>query len=56
MAYFPLFVDLKDKNVLVVGGGRVAAGKAEKLLAFGARITLVAPLFGSIHAMPPSAG
>lgn len=43
MAYFPLFVDLKDKNVLVVGGGRVAAGKAEKLLAFGARITLVAP-------------
>lgn len=43
MAYFPLFVDLKDKNVLVVGGGGVAYRKVIKLLPFEANITLVAP-------------
>ncbi len=43
MSYFPLFIDLKDKNVLVVGGGNVAFRKIVKLIPFEAKITIVAP-------------
>ncbi len=40
---YPIYVDLRDKPVLVVGAGRVAARKVEALLAAGARVTVVAP-------------
>ena len=43
MPYFPLFVDLTGKHVLVVGGGTVALRKVEKLLPFGPQVTVVAP-------------
>ena len=43
MAHFPLFVDLKDQPVLVVGGGTVALRKVRKLLHYGPRIIVVAP-------------
>ena len=35
---FPLFADLKDREVLVVGGGEVAARKVEALLQAGAQV------------------
>ena len=34
-AYYPVFLDLTDGSVLVVGGGPVAEGKVEGLLAAG---------------------
>jgi len=43
MKLFPLFVSLKGREILVVGGGKVATRKVEKLLPFGGRITVVAP-------------
>lgn len=43
MGYFPFFVDIGEKNGLVVGGGRVARHKLEKLIPYGARLTVVAP-------------
>jgi len=43
MIHFPMFVELKDKRILIVGGGPVAAGKIKKLLPFGGNITVVAP-------------
>jgi siroheme synthase-like protein len=39
---YPVFLDLHDMNVLVVGGGRIGARKAEGLSAAGARVRLVA--------------
>ncbi len=39
---YPVFLDLHDVPVLVVGGGRIGARKAEGLAAAGARIRLVA--------------
>ncbi len=42
MSLFPMFVNLEGKNVLVVGGGNVAARKIEKLLPFKPKITVVA--------------
>lgn len=42
MTYFPMFVDLKDKKVLVLGGGKVVYRKVVKLLEYEAKIVLVA--------------
>jgi uroporphyrin-III C-methyltransferase/precorrin-2 dehydrogenase/sirohydrochlorin ferrochelatase len=42
MRYFPLFIDLKNAQVLVVGGGEQAAQKARLLLKTGARTRVVA--------------
>ncbi|KYN90040.1 ferrochelatase [Vibrio cidicii] len=43
MRYFPLFMDLENKPVLVVGGGEVASRKIEALLKAGAKVTIVSP-------------
>ena len=39
----PVFLDLVDRLVVVVGGGSVAARKLGMLLRYGARVTMVAP-------------
>jgi uroporphyrin-III C-methyltransferase/precorrin-2 dehydrogenase/sirohydrochlorin ferrochelatase len=43
---FPAFLKLDGRDVLLVGGGSVAAGKLAALLAAGARVTVVAPEIG----------
>jgi len=43
MKLFPLFADLNQRLVLVVGGGAVAARKAHALLDAGARVRVGAP-------------
>ena len=40
---FPLFIDLKDKPVIVFGGGKIATRRVETLLDFKARVIVVAP-------------
>jgi len=41
--FYPLFLDLRGRSVLVVGGGTIAGRKVEALLDAGAAVTLVAP-------------
>lgn len=43
MRYYPVYLDLKDRAILVVGGGRIAEGKALQLIEAGARVRLVSP-------------
>lgn len=43
MEYLPIFVDLKQQDCLVVGGGDIAARKAGLLLKAQAKVTVVAP-------------
>ena len=42
MKYYPIFLDLQDRHVLVVGAGKVALRKTRGLLEAGARVTVVA--------------
>ncbi|HET7777269.1 MAG TPA: NAD(P)-dependent oxidoreductase, partial [Rudaea sp.] len=44
MKLYPLFANLTDRSVLVVGGGEVAARKCEALLGAGARVRVGAPV------------
>jgi len=50
MRLYPVFAALKDRPVLVVGGGDVAARKTEALLAAGAHVQVGAPALSAPHA------
>ena len=41
--YFPIFLDLSDKEILVVGAGRIATRRIRVLAEFAGHITVVAP-------------
>jgi siroheme synthase-like protein len=41
--FYPLFIEMQDRPVLIVGGGLVAERKVESLIEAGAAVTLVAP-------------
>jgi siroheme synthase-like protein len=43
MGYYPVFVEMENRPVLVVGGGEVAERKVEGLLAAGAAVRVVSP-------------
>ena len=43
--YFPLYVDLTEKNILFAGGGKIAARRVHILMRFAKHITVVAPRF-----------
>ena len=46
MRYLPIFLDVRDKKCVVVGGGDVAARKANLLINAKARVTIVSPELG----------
>lgn len=43
MAYFPAFIKLDNKNVLIIGGGQIAGDKLLHLLDFTSNIKVIAP-------------
>ena len=43
MGHFPFFMEIGGKKGVILGGGRVAARKVEKLLPFGPVLTCIAP-------------
>ena len=47
MKYYPIFLDIKDKNCLVVGGGAVGVRKAVTLEKCGAKIKLISDEFST---------
>ena len=56
MRYYPVNLDLDGRLVVIVGGGAVAARKARRLLAAGARVRLVAPCLDERLAALAAAG
>ncbi len=50
--YFPLFVDLSQTRVLVVGAGKIALRRVTTLLDFAGAVTVVAPeVCGELEAL-----
>jgi len=43
VGYYPIFLEMKDRRCVVIGGGAVAQRKVEGLLAVGANVTVVSP-------------
>lgn len=43
MRYYPVFLDLKGKPVVVIGGGNIAHQKMENLVKVGADVTVISP-------------
>ena len=43
--YYPIMLDIRNREVLVIGGDHVAAGKAASLHASGARVTVMSEDF-----------
>jgi len=41
--YYPVYIELRNQSCVVVGGGKIAEGKVEGLLAVEARVTLISP-------------
>ena len=56
MEYLPVFLLVRDKPCLVIGGGDVAARKAEMLQRAGAQVTVVSPEVNERLAAACSAG
>ena len=53
MTYFPMFIYLKKKPVLIVGGGTVALRKLQKLMPYGVIPTVIAPhILPEIESLP----
>ncbi len=45
MKYYPVCLDIRNRDCLVVGGGGVASRKVKTLLECGANVTVVSPAF-----------
>ena len=43
--YYPIMLDVRNQQVLVIGGNAIAAEKASSLFACGARVTVMSPTF-----------
>ena len=41
--YYPAFIDVRDRNCVVIGGGNMGEEKALKLLECGARVDVISP-------------
>jgi siroheme synthase-like protein len=41
--YYPIYLDIEGRNVVIIGGGNVCARKAETMMKYGARVTVVSP-------------
>ena len=55
--YFPMFIDLSDKNIVVVGGGNIATRRVKTLLSFTRNIRVIEKIHPSAllrsHLLPP---
>lgn len=47
MAYYPIFLELRGRACLVIGGGVIATQKTKALIACGGKITVVSPTLGA---------
>src|SRR5437016_3225419 len=56
MSLFPMFVKLRERLVVVIGGGEIAVGKIDGLLRAGAKVRIVAPEVNAAFIEPIRSG
>jgi uroporphyrin-III C-methyltransferase/precorrin-2 dehydrogenase/sirohydrochlorin ferrochelatase len=56
MDFLPIFLDIKNRSCIVIGGGEIAARKVALLLKAGARVTVCAPELAATLAELAAAG
>ena len=42
-SYYPVFIDVRDRTCVVIGGGRIGEEKVRKLLDCGAKVLVISP-------------
>lgn len=42
--WYPIYIDIEARDVVIIGGGTVCARKAEAMMRYGGRVTVVAPV------------
>jgi precorrin-2 dehydrogenase/sirohydrochlorin ferrochelatase len=47
LKYYPIFLDIRGKKCVIIGGGEVAARKAERLIDCGADVFIISPRLSS---------
>ncbi len=53
MKYMPIFVDLQGRDILMIGGGRVALRRGRQYAEAGANLTVIAPeILAELEALP----
>jgi precorrin-2 dehydrogenase/sirohydrochlorin ferrochelatase len=53
LRFLPVAIDIRDKRVVVIGGGKVAWVKLKTIVLFGARVTVISPeVLPEIEALP----
>ncbi len=52
MDYLPIFLNLKGRTCVVIGGGEVGLRKAALLVQAGAQVRIVAPQLSTTHSLP----
>ena len=45
--YYPIMLDIRGRQAIVIGGDRIAAEKATALVASGAQVTILSPNLGT---------
>lgn len=43
--HLPIFFDIKDRHIYIIGGGRIALRKAARLMEYQPRLTVISPSF-----------
>jgi siroheme synthase-like protein len=56
MSLFPMFVKLRGRLVVVIGGGEIAVGKIDGLLRAGAKVRVIAPEVNAAFIEPIRSG
>lgn len=41
--FFPIFIDISNKKIYVIGGGKIAARRVKSLISFAEDITVISP-------------
>ena len=41
--YYPVYIQLREQPCVVIGGGKIAEGKVDGLLAAEAKVTVISP-------------